>query len=248
MLKIQSWYTNKNYSKRVATTRRNLSYTTGISGYKINISEMELVYITKKISPTYCGKPKNKFINDSIPPLLRKQDTPIMEKIITKTQKENQLIKFNRVIIYLGIYSIAEIVTADGLKLDREAWTGGRKRFTNQLWSYQERPDPTCIQIWRRLLATTFLKGHRPRVAHNTKDLHLQTPMGSWLKGSAWMRRKCEFFYSNQTRTMYQIDTNTKLYDGYECIRRSRHNTTTFELNSNTTHNNIPNNVTPAEQ
>ena len=73
-----------------------------------------------------------------------------MEKIIPKTQKEKQLIKFNRDRIYLVIYSIAEILTADGLKLDREAWTGERKRFTNQLWPYQERPDPTCFQIWRR--------------------------------------------------------------------------------------------------
>lgn len=124
-----------------------------------------------------------------------------MKKIITETQKEKQLIKFNRVRIYIGIYSIVEIVTADGLQIDREAWTK-EKRFTNQLWQYQERPDPTCFQIWRRLLSATFLKRHRSQVEYNTKDLHLQTQIGSWLKESTWFQKKWEFFYSNQTLTM----------------------------------------------
>ena len=46
---------------------------------------------------------------------------------------------------------------------------------------------------------------------------------------------------------MYQIDINTKLYDRYDCIRRSRNNITTFELYSNITHTEIPNDAIPAE-
>ena len=129
------------------------------------------------------------FIGESIPPLLRKNDTPIMEEIINTTQNKNMLIKFNRVRLYLGIYSLAEIATADVLEIDRGVWTGERKRFTNQLWPYQERPDSKCFQIWRRLLATTFLRGHRTRVVYNTKNLSLENPLGSWLAESSWIQK-----------------------------------------------------------
>ena len=46
---------------------------------------------------------------------------------------------------------------------------------------------------------------------------------------------------------MYQIDDNTKLYVGYDFIRRSRNNTTTFQLHADTTHTELPNDATPAE-
>ena len=71
-------------------------------------------------------------IKESIPKLLRKNDTSIMDEIIQTTTNKTMLTKFNRVRIYLGVYSIAEITTAVGAEIDREAYTGNRNRLSNQ--------------------------------------------------------------------------------------------------------------------
>ena len=122
-------------------------------------------------------------MKDSIPDLLQQKDTPIMDNILHPTQHKTTFIQFNQVQLYLGLYSIADTLSTDGLEIDKKTWEGERERFTNQLWPYQEKPNPKFFQILRQLLVTTFLKGHRPSVSRNTQNLMLRIPLGSWSEG-----------------------------------------------------------------
>lgn len=54
----------------------------------------------------------------------------------TATEKEN----FNRVRLWIGVHSLAEITTANGHKIMEEAWRGHRQQYTATLWPIQLKP------------------------------------------------------------------------------------------------------------
>lgn len=60
------------------------------------------------------------FIQESTPKLLGKDDISIMDNIVNITNNKTLLIQLYRVQLYLGVYSIAEIPTADGLEIIRD--------------------------------------------------------------------------------------------------------------------------------
>ena len=122
-------------------------------------------------------------INNSIPTLLRGNNEPIMDKGLSGRAKTSMQ-RINRVRIWMGVYSIAEIANASGTQISRDAWEGTRKRHTEKLWPYQPKPGPKSFRSWRRYLADHFLKGHRPRVSKKTADLILLIPLWTWKHSS----------------------------------------------------------------
>jgi hypothetical protein len=78
------------------------------------------------------------------------------------------------------------------------------------------------MQTWRRLLATAFLTGARPRVSASTRDLTLCQPLGSWLPISAGFRFHWDCFFSAVTRNIYRRQHNTSHF-GVHTSRKTRH-------------------------
>ena len=78
-------------------------------------------------------------INISIPTLLRENNTPLLKRSNTKYIKAF-ITSVNRVRLWLGAYSLAEITTADRNRISQDAWEGTRSQHTKTLWTYQEKP------------------------------------------------------------------------------------------------------------
>ena len=112
------------------------------------------------------------------------------------------LIRFNTVRIWMGVTHLSEISSADGTCIARDAWSGIRPRHTPCLWPYQPKPGPLSFRAWRRLLADSFLAGHRSRVEERTVNLILRYNLGHWLQGSVWLQGKWSSFYSPSRRLL----------------------------------------------
>jgi hypothetical protein len=93
------------------------------------------------------------------PQPLRADDICIMGTVASLPDcKPADQAAFNRVRLYLGITYLSEIATADGFCIARDAWEGHRLRLPPFLWPYQPSPGIKSFQVWRRLLASIFLK------------------------------------------------------------------------------------------
>jgi hypothetical protein len=80
---------------------------------------------------------------------------------------------FNQCCLYLGVFFVSEISSANGLTLDRTAWNGSQARFSPFLWPFQPKPGPGSWRVWRRLLAQEFLFDAPKRTTQSNKDLSL---------------------------------------------------------------------------
>jgi hypothetical protein len=65
---------------------------------------------------------------------------------------------FNRCRLFLGVFFVSELTTADGKSITRQSWQGSRERFSPFLWPHQPNPGPKSWRLWRRLLARAFLQ------------------------------------------------------------------------------------------
>ena len=129
-------------------------------------------------------------VNKNIQELLRFNDTAIMDHISNSKKSTQEQERINRVRLWLGVHSIAEITTADGKCITREAWEGTRKRFTRTLWPYQPKPGPLSFRAWQRFLADKFLKGHCPLVNAKKRNLDLEIPLTEWRRNVRWLQKK----------------------------------------------------------
>ena len=76
--------------------------------------------------------------NKMIPPSLCINDEAIMEKITDKNYDNSDIEKLNRVCIWMQVYNISEITSANRTEITQEAWTGTQKRHINTLWPVQK--------------------------------------------------------------------------------------------------------------
>jgi hypothetical protein len=121
-------------------------------------------------------------VAESIPQPLRQDDVCLMDAILSVPGTSTAHLRaFNWCWICFGVVSVSELSTANGTQLSRAAWEGARTRISPLLWPYQTKPGPKSFRIWRRLLATAFLRGHRARVSLRTRNLDLRRPLGRWL-------------------------------------------------------------------
>jgi hypothetical protein len=140
----------------------------------------------------------------------RVNDQCIMDTIINLPSiTASWLRAFNRCRVYMQVTYLSEISTADGLRIARTSWIGQRLRNHPLLWPQQPAPGPNSFRIWRRLLATAFLLGHRRRVCSRTVDLVLHQPLRAWLPESSWLRSSWTTFFSTTTRQLYRASNHT---------------------------------------
>jgi hypothetical protein len=134
---------------------------------------------------------------------------------------------FNRCQIFFGVGHLSEIATADGTSICRDhAWNGSRHRISSLLWPYQPCPGPKSVRVWRRLLATAFLKRQRPRVSNQTIDLTLQTPVRRWLPTSFAFRYHWESFYSPSLNSLLLLSDDATTFMQHPSLKtrhRPRH-------------------------
>jgi hypothetical protein len=159
----------------------------------------------------------------SLPTPLCETDACIMDAIhqlpgLTKPQ----LRAFDRCRIHCGFLYLSEIVTADGHNISREAWVGNLERTSPLLWPYPPEPGPKSFSTWRRLLATAFLRGHRPKVSNRTRDLRLRRPLGRWLPSSDAFRYHWRSFYAASTNTFFVLSSNDRTFTSHAPLRARR--------------------------
>jgi hypothetical protein len=102
-------------------------------------------------------------IADQLPTPLREADICLIDSFLALKLRRTVFKACQRVRQYLGITYLSEIITTDGTRLVRDAWTSNRDRYSPRLWPYQPRPGPTSFRHWRHTLAMAMLLGTRKR-------------------------------------------------------------------------------------
>jgi hypothetical protein len=143
-------------------------------------------------------------LTQTLPTPLQENDACIMDVILSLPDvSRSHLRTFNRCRIFFGVAQVSEIGSANGTSFSRDAWEGWRIRMSPLLWPYQPCPGPTSFRVWRRLLATPFLKGNRRSVSARTIDLSLRRPLGRWLSTSTSFRCQWPSFYSASSDELF---------------------------------------------
>jgi hypothetical protein len=124
-------------------------------------------------------------IVETLPQPLREADVILMDEVLAlPSLSRPHLLAFNRCRLFCGVAYLSEVSTAHGTAIARDAWDGSRPRCSPLLWPYQPMTGPKSLHVQRRLLATAFLKDHRPRVSVRTRNHTLRRKLRRWLPGS----------------------------------------------------------------
>ena len=107
-------------------------------------------------------------------PLLCSNDTLLIDHFIDGLASQEELKWLNWCREHLHAVSVADITTADGMAITKEAWTGTRffsccPRFH---WPRTANPDPRHWNLWRKWLKSALTIG-------DSRKLHV--PLGRWL-------------------------------------------------------------------
>ena len=93
------------------------------------------------------------------PALRCKNDKPIIPMLIAGGYKGTELRILNLCRLYLKAYSIADLVTADGLHISQGAWQGNAIECTGRArldWPRQGRPKEAEWEQWRKALTKGY--------------------------------------------------------------------------------------------
>ena len=114
--------------------------------------------------------------------------------IDSKAAKGAELTAVNKCRMYLHVYTLADITTADGKYLRKDLLDGKRDLHTCQQWGWPiwERPNARCWSIFWRVLRTVFTNG---------LTLHLTTPLGEWINKDF---ENWEWFLSSDGHNLFQ--------------------------------------------
>eukprot|EP00957_Ditylum_brightwellii_P102628 7821388-Ditylum_brightwellii.AAC.1 len=83
----------------------------------------------------------------------------------------------NKVCMYLGATTLADICDNDGKKILAKAVTGKERFYPITLWPNQEKPSGYSWQIWRRYLRKHFAKS-TPRNTRLNMDWTMDKDLG----------------------------------------------------------------------
>ncbi len=122
-------------------------------------------------------------------------DDFLMNLFMDEGYGHEDLLWLNRCREYLRATSVADIVTADGLRITPSAWSGtpDPHRLSAYQWPRSACPSPTRWRLWRKALETTVL-------GHGGSSLKLSTPLGVWTDSlDCW-----SWFHSLHDRCLYQ--------------------------------------------
>jgi hypothetical protein len=174
----------------------------------------------------------------SIPQPLRQGDVCLMDAILSVPGTSTAHLRvFNRCRICFGVVFVSEIATANGTSISRDTWEGGRSHVSPLLWPYQPQPGSKLFWVWRRLLVTAFLQGHRARVSSRTRNLDLGRPLGRWLLSSDTFWYHWTSFFSSLLNSLFLLsadDAGFHKHPAKKPRRRPKHPVRAFSADPTT--------------
>jgi hypothetical protein len=178
-------------------------------------------------------------LHEKLPQPLHENDVCIMDVILDlPTISQAHLQAFERCRLFCDVIYLSEITTADGSAISRAAWEGTRERISPLLWPYQPQPGPKSFRAWRRLLATAFLKNHRPRVSQKTRDLTLQRQLRGWLPSLSAFRLHWDSYFSPSSGNLFivnSVDAQFTVHKPQKTRRRPKHPVRAFDIDPSAT-------------
>jgi hypothetical protein len=191
-------------------------------------------------------------VTEALPPPFRERNHCLIEVIssLPAGLTRAHALTFNRVRLFLGVFYLSELTTADGTALSRDAWDGSRPRLSPLLWPYQPQPGPKSFRVWRRLLANAFLRADHQRVSVKTRDLALRNPLRQWLPASDSYRYQWETFYAPSVDSLFCVATDGTTFAQHpsrKTRRRPKHPVRAFDPTASSTTSTLPSNAVPVD-
>jgi hypothetical protein len=163
-------------------------------------------------------------LHEKLPQPLRESDVCIMGVILDlPTISQAHLQAFEPCQLFYGVAYLSEITTADGSAVSRAAWEGTRERMSPLLWPYQPQPGPKPFRAWRWLLATAFLKNHRPRVSRKIRDLTLQRQLRRWLPSLSAFQLHWDSYFSPSNGNLFMVNSVDAQFTVHKPQKTRRH-------------------------
>jgi hypothetical protein len=137
-----------------------------------------------------------------------------MGKKITKAEWR----KANKCRIFLQIFTVGDIATADGMTIEENILKGiyQGSRARNIEWPYQQRPKPSDWTCWRRVL--------RKSIINNTGNLRIS--LGRWIQSTErTYKKKWEWWLNHENDLLYRQKDNVWEVFNPLTQRRRRRNT-----------------------
>ena len=107
---------------------------------------------------------------------------------------QSKLMDINHCRLYLGVITLADICTADGRRIHKEAYGLSTRKFRSSLLNWPCVPEPSSVQktTWRSFLTRQVLcripsrkvakfKTRPPGIASRA-DMQIHTPLGRWIQ------------------------------------------------------------------
>ena len=229
----------------------------GVSYPLLQFTKNEILYTgntwftsIRKFLHTLQGSLHIPSIQKGIPNKLRTNDTFLMDDIANQTMTIKDKERFNRVRLWMRVYRLSEICSADGQQIDQNSWTGNHVQFTNNLWPRQTKPGPKSFRCWRRMLSQMYLLQGK-NVSIRTKNLNLKENLGQWTHHSEWIRKKWTMFYSPIKNLLYtKYDDQYKIHTHNRNSRRwtrKQHRAKLFHSQHFDTTTETPNDIIPVD-
>ena len=136
-------------------------------------------------------------INPSIPKLQQRRvnDRVIMDEILqANIASASELTAINRCRLYLRVFHLSDITTANGKELRKSLMSGTCDPYTiNDCdWPMWGKPPPQCWTIWRRIIRLVFTNGI---------NLRLLRPLKEWINPHS---KKWVWFLSPSHTSLFQ--------------------------------------------
>ena len=136
------------------------------------------------------------------PKIQREDDSTIMEEVIKQELHPTCLNNINRCRLYLRVFFLSDITTADGTELEEWALTGNHRRKGPLLWPNQQSPSKTAWSQWRTMLCRAF-------TIDVSRSKQLRHKLGNWINHS---HQQFQWEYDIQMKVLCNHQNNTKLY------------------------------------
>lgn len=137
-------------------------------------------------------------------PTLRTNDRHIMEVFADMEDDDLILQSLNECRLFLGVTTVAEIATADGLRLEQEIWHGRSTLVPPNNWP-KAKPSENDWILWKDALRRALLLPH-------STSLALTQPLGPWTEQGLGRWR---WWVHHETNRVYEILNDEFIHKWY---------------------------------
>ena len=135
-----------------------------------------------------------------------------MDHALRFTSNDKDLKILNACRLYLGAVLVSEITSCEGAHLLLSAYQGvlSTESTIRGLTPYQDRPNETSWELWRRMLTEKVLSTSDPN------PLALQIPLGRWfVTGTKTQRKWSAYYCPNTARLFIRESRNYRIFKNF---------------------------------